>query len=130
MREIKFRIWNCHGQVMHQWHELVEKNKIHLLDGQQSMYKAMQYTGVKDKNDVEIYEDDIVRFADKYEWYRSPFRSEDEIKDILEDHVKYPYKQKLVKIPESYKWLLSGEIQTYWEVVGNIHQNPELKELK
>ena len=51
---------------------------------------------------------------------------EEEIKEILEGHVKYPYERRAVNIPEDYEWLLSAEIQHKWEVIGNIHENPEL----
>ena len=91
-------------------------------------YSVDLFAGLQDKNGADIYEGDVIQFSDKYEWHRSPFQSKDEIKEILEDHVKYPYERRVVKIPEDYEWLLSSEIQSYWEVIGNIHSNPELLE--
>lgn len=85
-----------------------------------------QFTGLTDKNDVDIYQDDIIQFADKYEWYRSPYHSAEKVKEIINDDVKYPYERRVVKLPEDYEWLLSSEIQSCWEVIGNIHQHPEL----
>ena len=86
----------------------------------------MQYTGLKDKNGKEIYVGDILQFSDKFEWYRRPFLDKSEIDEILNDHEKYPYERRVVKLPESYEWLLSSEIQTYWEVIGNEYENKEL----
>ena len=101
-----------------------QNNKCHYVADQ-------QYTGLKDKNGKEIYEGDILQFSNKWEWWRSKFgggmlASEKDYNEVLTDHVKYPYERRVVEIPMDYSWLLSSEIQIYWEVVGNIFQNPEL----
>ena len=87
-----------------------------------------QFIGINDKSGVEICDGDIIQFSDKFEWYRSPVMTKSEIDSVLNDHVKYPYERRAVDIPECYEWLLSPEIQQYWEVIGNIHENPELLE--
>lgn len=85
---------------------------------------VMEYTGIKDKNGKEIYEGDILQFSDKWEWYRCSFKGTKE--EILTDHIKYPYERRVIEMPDCYNWLLMREIQSYWEVVGNIYENVEL----
>ncbi|HEX4218082.1 MAG TPA: YopX family protein, partial [Acidimicrobiales bacterium] len=63
MREIKFRAWDSEHKrmVMFELGDLdeglyIDGAKIILIDGR----PVMQYTGLKDKNGVEIYEGDII----------------------------------------------------------------------
>lgn len=104
-REIKFRCWNAFSQCMHDWSEMVEKNKIHLLTNKNKSYVCEQYTGLKDKNGVEIYEGDILECGSGYLW--------------------------VVKWNEVHCGFLAegedvSELNFNAEVIGNIHQNPEL----
>lgn len=96
-----------------------------------------QLCGLKDRNGVEIYFGDIVRFADKREWYRIQYTGElmfaktpEEYSAVLAQMDAEPYEVREVSAIKDYEWLLSSEIQTYWEVCGNIHENPELLEAK
>lgn len=100
MKEIKFRIWNTNGKVMHSWRELVEKNKIHLLDQKRPEYPVMQYTGLKDKNGVDLYEGDIYKH-----WGEVSLC-------VFEDAI----------FQNMHCVLADGD----FEIVGNVHQNPEL----
>lgn len=75
-------------------------------------YKLEQYTGLKDKNGKEIYEGDIVRYGDQVLGVKF-----DEMKD---SDCSYYY----------LGWAMGDlslcEHNTMIEVIGNIHENPEL----
>ena len=76
-----------------------------------------QFTGLKDKNGTEIYEGDVVKVEGdgeiyRVEWIRSGFG--------LEPRYNSP----------RYPVLGNVELRKKIEVIGNIHENPELLEEK
>lgn len=119
MREIKFRAWDSKNKKMYSF-ELIElpySENVNLdgqFDGLLDMYyKLMQYTGLKDKNGVEIFEGDLLK-------------SYDEHGNIDVDKVIYNTshcKFMLVSDSESRLPIGLGEYSSFTlEVIGNIHE--------
>ena len=135
MGQLKFRAWH-HGEMLTQPINTPYgvSRLFGFLDanGEHSFDKVMMFTGLLDKHGTEIYFQDILRFSDKWEWYRTEyggkllFADEEGRKQLLIDIENEPYETRVVDGIEDYEWLLSSEIQSYWEVIGNIHENPEL----
>jgi len=84
MREIKFRAWDFERKEMFIPDEFIfdfNINSLYQIDRMAIDSLLMQYTGLKDKNDKEIYEGDILR-NDNYPncldaevlWYEDAFR--------------------------------------------------------
>ena len=77
---------------------------------------------IKDRNGKEIFFGDKLIFADKIEWYRNEYWSKVAFGEITKEEAlkeieNLPYEERIVKSVQDYEWLLSSEIQTYWEVV-------------
>ena len=87
-----------------------------------SKFKMQQFTGVIDRNKNKIYFGHTLRFADKVEWYRGEYWPKVALgimskKQALEEIEEKPYEERLIEKNQDFEWLLSSEIQSYWEVV-------------
>ncbi|EQK39767.1 yopX family protein [[Clostridium] bifermentans ATCC 638] len=137
MREIKFRIWNNEEK------EMIENKDIYnidfrkdiffssvMVDGfilNESNYRLMQYTGLKDKNGKKIYEGDIVKCTGMIE-----LTGVVKFKDC-EFCIKYKgkydrqFNYKSLKENEKYNdGKCSFDLKNEFEVIGNLYDNKEL----
>lgn len=131
-REIKFRAWSeelnryscendcqdygCYSSLRH---EVVNG----ILNDEESRYIFEQYTGLKDKNGKEIYEGDVVFMPeDERFWYDSYYSKEFlNSMEVVFNNGKFKVKGE--------EFGYEGErLMTlqHLEVIGNIHDNPEL----
>lgn len=117
-----------------------ENGRFHYIQDENSFVRVdpstiWQYTGLTDKNDKKIFEGDIVAFtfhSDLAEHARLEERPE-----ITENHVILfhdgSFWMKRIVVPDSLTVHLYGGrimLESLWkhriEVIGNIHDNPEL----
>lgn len=150
MENIKFRVWDNVDYM---------SKPFTLLDVQRRLTQfahdcsVMKFTGLTDKNGVDIYEGDILNIYYTSNLYGDTYNHDGiyitaigalgdivfRFKKLLWDnygHNQYPFNSTLSQEFNSLSYRYSEELHknelraiddsTYFEVIGNIHQNPEL----
>ena len=85
-----------------------------------------QYTGLTDKNGKKIFEGDIVEFTDKY--IHNTGLAEKGRAKIVFEAFKWKYSGCYYG-GNPVVWLCIDDTSVEFEVIGNIHDNPELLEV-
>lgn len=119
MREIKFRVWHpslkCMSEVLELdfQHDAIRCIPGHLPKNRLSDVILMQFTGILDRKETEVFENDVVAVYDFYG------------KEMGRYEIRYATFGFTMYDPSR-----PGEMSYYSphmiEVIGNVYQNPEL----
>ena len=118
MREIKFRQWGPEGKSWH-FFEFTDGICSGVINATLSVYPIYQFTGLHDKNGKEIYEGDIVKYeADK--------ESGIAIIEYWPGSFIFNWIKQTTPSPSIIDSAFYFGCHSELEIIGNIHENPEL----
>lgn len=121
MNEIKFRAWDKATRKVLEVIEIdfqgmeilvIDHDEQEAREAVHGHYELMQYTGLKDKNGVEIYEGDIIKYSNIY--------VSNYLWEVSHGRAELVLKNKSAIKP------LNDVNSIYLKVIGNIYEDPEL----
>ena len=135
MRELKFRAWDKHNKIFlytGMFNIRIDTGDLQVngSDGVVGGVEISQFTGLQDKNGKDIYEGDVLQYADitTDKWLILGEKTIGVVKWKQGDCSLSPQ-----DIEQNHK---NGNYYAYWgfieqiEIIGNIYENPELLEDK
>ncbi len=139
MRDIKFRAWHEKNKTMVNFDmfkvlsdQYQQLHLCRLIAGDHEDGVLMQFTGLTDKNGVDIYEGDIVRAESNKHYWLSVISVDDGKEGNTNLYaMEFCNNVTTCEFEEVYTYLRQkstrrNDINTRMEIIGNIHENPEL----